>query len=503
MNRTLSGREVLSSIDKSARELRGLIREVDGQIQQASAELLALRQAESAEYRALARIRIESLSAPGVVDALDAAEKEVVGILDARKESLADLERRVEECRTREEALEVERETWALGVEEAERKLDDAEAVLEERLGKDAGYAAQHERARAADETARHAEEKTAQAQKDREEKGKPYESDRLFMYLWKRGYGTSGYRAWPIVRALDAWVARLCDFFRARPNYAMLLEIPVRLREHAEGLRARAREELDRLEALRSAAAEAAGIPPLRDALAAAKGKLAEADEGIAKEEARFQELVDRRAAFAGGEDEYFTRGIEILAREFEGDGIEQLRRQVAATPLPDDDAIVERLAQIEEEEARLDAILASHQEILQGHQRRLRGLESARQKFKAEGFDGAFSVFGDGTSVAMLLGQFLQGVLTSDRLWTLLRGQQSYRGSSSHHRHGSGGGIFGGGFGGGFGHGGGSFGGGGSHGGGFGGGGGFHGGGGFGGGGFRTGGSTGGGGFRTGGGF
>lgn len=498
MSRTLSGREALSSIDKSAGQLRGLIREVDGRIQQTSAELLELRKAESAEYRALARIRIESLSSPGFVEALDAAEQEVMGLLDARKESLAELERRVEECRRREDALDVERETRALAVEEAERKLDDAEAALEERLGKDEGYAAQHERARAADETATHAEEKTAQARKDREEKGKPYESDRLFMYLWKRRYGTSDYRAWPIARALDAWVARLCGFFRARPNYAMLLDIPVRLREHADGLRARAREELDRLEALRSAAAEAAGIPPLRDALAAAKGKLAETDEEIAKEEARFQELVDRRAAFAGGEDEFFTRGLEILAREFEGDGIEQLRRQVAATPQPDDDAIVERLARIEEEETRLDAMLAGQQEILRSHHRRLRELESVRQKFKAEEFDGAFSVFGDGSAVAMLLGQFLQGALTSDGLWGLLRGQQTFRRPSSHHRHGSGGGIFGGGFGGGIGRSGGSFGGGG-----FGGGGGFRGGGGFGGGGFRSGGSIGGGGFRTGGGF
>ena len=45
MSRRLSGREALSTIDKSAGQLRGLIREVDGRIQQTSAELLELRKA--------------------------------------------------------------------------------------------------------------------------------------------------------------------------------------------------------------------------------------------------------------------------------------------------------------------------------------------------------------------------------------------------------------------------------------------------------------------------
>ena len=54
-------------------------------------------------------------------------------------------------------------------------------------------------------------------------------------MYLWNRGFGTSRYRAWPLMRALDGRVAHLVRFHEARPNYAMLLEIPIRLREHAE----------------------------------------------------------------------------------------------------------------------------------------------------------------------------------------------------------------------------------------------------------------------------
>jgi hypothetical protein len=83
------------------------------------------------------------------------------------------------------------------------------------------------------------AEEKAAQAEADREEKRKPYEADPLFMYLWRRRFGTREYQASALVRALDRKVAHLIDYETARVNYTMLMELPQRLREHAERLRA------------------------------------------------------------------------------------------------------------------------------------------------------------------------------------------------------------------------------------------------------------------------
>jgi hypothetical protein len=83
------------------------------------------------------------------------------------------------------------------------------------------------------------AEEKAAQAEGDREEKRRPYEADPIFMYLWRRRYGTRDYHASNLVRFFDRKVAQLIDFESARLNYTMLMELPDRLREHAERLKA------------------------------------------------------------------------------------------------------------------------------------------------------------------------------------------------------------------------------------------------------------------------
>jgi hypothetical protein len=83
------------------------------------------------------------------------------------------------------------------------------------------------------------AEEKAAQAEADREEKRRPYEADPLFMYLWRRRFGTREYQASRLVHFLDRKVAHLIGYEDARVNYTMLMELPQRLREHAERLRA------------------------------------------------------------------------------------------------------------------------------------------------------------------------------------------------------------------------------------------------------------------------
>ena len=103
---------------------------------------------------------------------------------------------------------------------------------------------------RQAERIAAAAESKTEQAEADRREKGKAYEGDELFQYLWRRGYGTAEYRAGPLTRLFDGWIARFIGFREARASFAMLNEIPRRLGEHAERRRAQAVAERERLSA-------------------------------------------------------------------------------------------------------------------------------------------------------------------------------------------------------------------------------------------------------------
>ena len=86
---------------------------------------------------------------------------------------------------------------------------------------------------------AERAEARALEAEREREDKRKPYEADPLFMYLWRRRYGTPDYGATGFTRRMDRWVARLIGFEQARANYHVLLALPDRLHAHAARLRA------------------------------------------------------------------------------------------------------------------------------------------------------------------------------------------------------------------------------------------------------------------------
>ncbi len=137
------------------------------------------------------------------------------------------------------ERAEALRELAALRLDEPERQrvLSELDAAIG--TARNTGLlpvtSGQADSARAT--TIAEAEQKVRQAEADRDEKRRPYEADPLFMYLWRRGYRTRSYRANWLVRYFDRKVAHLIGFETARINYAMLMQLPIRLREHVDRL--------------------------------------------------------------------------------------------------------------------------------------------------------------------------------------------------------------------------------------------------------------------------
>jgi chromosome segregation ATPase len=424
-----SGRDTLASIDQALHQVRGQVQEMDAAIQSASTQIVALRQAEATCYRQLAQLRVGQLVSGEIVAGFEQAEQRVADLITQREQALQALQQQIEASQAQQHQLESERAVQHQRVAEASERLDRAEAATQKRLQDDRAYQEQVHKARQADAIAKQAEAKTAQAEADRLEKGTSYEADTLFMYLWKRGYGTSQYSANPIARFFDKKVAALCRYHDARPNYAMLLEIPVRLREHAQRVRANAEQEFQALTALERTAAEADGLPVLRQAVDEAEQRLDTIDERIQEAEERFRQLLDEKAEYASGEDALFRQAISTLVGQFEREGIMALRRQAEATRTVEDDRIVQELAEIDRQQEALEATLAQHKQLHSRQSERLQQLEEVRRRFKRERYDDVHSAFTNTALLATILNQFLRGGASSDTLWGTMHRHQRYR--------------------------------------------------------------------------
>ena len=115
------------------------------------------------------------------------------------------------------------------------KRLDELEDKTAERIKGDARWHDAKEAVDEAQEIAANADEKAKLAETDLGEKGKPYANDPLFIYLWTKKHAQAEDRSGTFVRFFDRKVARLIGYSGARANYAMLQEIPARLREHAK----------------------------------------------------------------------------------------------------------------------------------------------------------------------------------------------------------------------------------------------------------------------------
>jgi len=499
----LTGGDLLNMMERLLGDTRRELGDVDTRLERANAQLDQLKQRELGVLAVLARVRVREIES-GVGDELDATGREVQQILAKRAEAQSALAAQIDTAEQALRGLGEERQAQQAVVVAADQAVDEAEAEAQKALAADPAYRAQLDTATASDAVADQAEDKAQGAHRDRAEKGKPYEGDKLFMYLWNRGYGTTRYTRGPFSRLMDGWVARTAGYEPLRRDYWTLSELPARFDEHAVRMRTRADEDMAAVRALEAAAADVAGVPARGATLATESEALAKIDERVAAKEAEITALVEKRGAFAAGDDDLSRRCTQLLSDMYRGEKMRTLRERATLTPNPEDDAAVDELAAVRADLPRLTDEVARYRTLSSTNRERVAKLEDLAKRFKDSRLDTPASEFVNSALIATLLTQLLAGSLGVPDVWDAITKQHRRRqladprfGSGRFPRGGNpwGGGWGGGGLGGGGGwpKGGGGFGGGG-----------FRKGGGFGGGGFRTGGGFGrGGGFKTGGGF
>lgn len=429
----ISGRDNLQLINQHLQQAQAAQEDAGQRLAELQRQLNALHQESGECYRELAGLRLDTLQINRLVSRLDESDQAILKLLEKLKQARSDLQERIKATVSRKEQLEEQRK-------ELERRRDEAgEAVQQQteqthgRLSETEGYRQQQERAEKAETVAGRAEEKAAQAEKDQLTKGKPYEADSLFMYLWKRRYLTAEYQAGWLGRRLDNWVAKHIDFQRNRANYHMLQELPRRLREHATKTRQTAELEAQALQRLEREAADADGLLALQARVEEAEKQLKRHDVQIEAEEMRHRQLLQEQAGFSEGTDPLSKEVLDLQLAALQREELSELLRKARATPRPEDDAIVARLQQIQDQQAQINAQIQSVSQYLHQQQRNLAELEELRRRYRQSGYDAYNSSFSGDFAMATLLGQLLGGLMNSDTVWREVGRHHHRQGQSS----------------------------------------------------------------------
>jgi hypothetical protein len=415
-------------MDEALRDIRREEDEIAKRLARSAELVTKFRETEGELLRHLAAVRLDPAIQAELSGRLTQAEAKARDMLARHAEELNATESELKGLDQQIAKLTAERAELGETASKAQAELKLLADKASAEAAKDPVYA---EKRKLADELEAVAEEslrKTAQAEADREQKGRPYRDDPLFMYLWERGFGTRNYKENNLTAWLDSLVAGLVGYPEARVNFAMLNEIPMRLREHAE----RQDQIADAAEAevvvLEKAAVDAGGGKPARLKLEAAQARIAEIDAQMVTLEDKRDEQLKVQRDLAQGSDPAFSAAVNGLAEALGREDIQNLLAAARATQTGQDDTIVKQIDEVRQRAAEEETDSKEQRNRLKTLAARRRELEDIQYEFKKQGFDNAGSRFGDDKLIGDVLNEFLRGGITAADYWGQWQRSQSW---------------------------------------------------------------------------
>ncbi len=425
----ISGVQALRQLDQGLGSVRREIDRIDDELTRVSEKLHENQLQQGRTLKQMARIRFDALISGELIESLDSADHYALDLFEQRKIAFTQLETDIKEITEKLFQQEQKRESKRSEVEQCAQAVIDCEADIQNRLEEDLAYQSQLKKARSKESIALNAEEKANQAEIDSQQKGLDYEKNELFMYLWCQGYGTMEYKANPLIKVLDSWVDKLCAYSKYRANYWTLLEIPRRMLKHAEQEKEKAQQEAEKLADIEVVIAEDKGLPQLQEALTQAEERLSDIDNAIEQQEEALNDALLKRADFAKAKDPHTEKSLKTLSEALENKSLLRLSDSAHQTDNHEDNFLVREISELKEQYDDLKEELDDHRQLHEAKLERLKELEAVRRRFKQRRYDDIRSGFGNGELIAVMLGQFLNGLVNSGELWRVIERHQRHR--------------------------------------------------------------------------
>jgi hypothetical protein len=221
-----------------------------------------------------------------------------------------------------------------------------------------------------------------------------------------------------------------MVGFPEARPNFAMLNEIPLRLREHAERQQDNAKAASDELTALENEAIDKAGGKAAREAMEKVVADIAALDERVVTLQDQRDDALKVQRELAQGSDPAFAAAIKGLAEALGREDLKTLLAEARETRTGQDDTIIAQIDDVRQRVKEEDEETLDQKQRLKTLASRRRELEDIQYEFKKQGFDNPRSSFGKDDLVGDLLNDFLRGGISAANYWDQWQRSQRWSG-------------------------------------------------------------------------
>lgn len=399
-----------------------------GQIAAAGAELGQLSAGKGDALLELARHYLPALTRQAVEITWAEARDGVLDVLQRKETHATRLAAELEQLDRQRHASEAELTNVNTRLDAANERQERLTQAVSEALSTDAAFADSANRAAEAEASLQRAEANLDEIEQDALGKLPSYEQSALFMYLYRRQFGTPQYRSRGYTRSLDQWLSRYIGYPEARKGYEFLKSTPQHMREVIADDRLALNTVLDELERRRDAVAQELGLTDTIAEVHSLTDQRAQLVESLAELERRTQTLQSERLQVDDPRGHYYHEAIERFRAMLAKADPRALAEQAKLTATTQDDAIVDRLQGLHTEMEHVSEQVRQRQQTVARLTQHLQAVGTIINRFRAAGFESQRSEFDDAVDVAGELHAALESQADYEGLWQRLRRAQRW---------------------------------------------------------------------------
>ena len=399
----ITGRDALFSVERAITQVRAHESQLDGALRSAMAEAERLRGAEAEGFRMLARIKLDAMARDQVIGDIDATERRALGMIQKHRQTLEALARRRDEVQAALDQAEAARHDRNQDLALAIDALDQLRARTAERVKAVATWQAAKAAVEAAEKVAANADQKAAHAESDLAAKGKPYEDDPLFMYLWRKKHGQAEDTSNYLVRFFDRKVALLVGYQGRARELRHAAGDPGAPARTCQGKQADLDAAKAQLADVERRALVADGVEAAEARVESGDAAMKAAEEAVATATAELQQIdADHERALGSGEDTAYGGAVDLLVQGLKREDLRQLYQEALRTPAKEDEQAIEAISQARAALQKADAEVGQIRAQIREQAQRRGELEGARDRARRVGFDNPSGTFGGQADIA-----------------------------------------------------------------------------------------------------
>jgi len=453
-----TGKDVYESIQSKVSEQQRQVKGLYDKLLGIENDINGLTQDREDCYAKLATTYLPELTAETVKDTLKEKQSKVQAIFMEKQQKRKSLEQQISEATTQKTALKTDFDDVTGKWDDARKDRDTLRVKVHEALSKDDSYKALVVEARHLHDRVNNSTSRIRQVKDEAVQKLPEFETNKIFQYLLRRGYGTDKYVGSSIAKKLDGWIAGKINFAENKTSYDFFKSMPELMKIELDKRQSQLEEIMKKGQDAEEKYSKQYGLSAIVE-----KGQKYDAQrkrfiENMASLDHDAKEYEDARKALDNTKDLYHQAAVQELKDFLKSAGIAELKSRALETPSKEDDALVYRIDEIDESVRKQKDEAKSVKGELDEASEKLDKLNALASKYNSNNYDSYNSRFHDGLDIDNLLTGYMLGRMSTDNVWGSISNnhythqESSYSSSSSGSSFGggsfsSGGGSFGGG--------------------------------------------------------